>query len=232
MQNIFENLLSPQAVKIYRTISKETVTAKDIGKKIKILPNAVYREIEKLKGLGLVFEVGKHPVRFKHKEPTESLGFITNLIKQNLFIGQQVLVEPLNLNFVQNRKELLDFTNKDTKGVKESLSIIVSGHEVPAETILVQKQAVDRGVRVRILIQDLSASGRERVRAWKKMGIEVRYLKYMQARILIFDGKIVYFTSYSESKNHEAVGMRFEYEPYARLMDELFEQKWLQARVV
>lgn len=233
MISILKKILSPQALKVYQEVSKSSpVTAKTISNRLKIFPNAVYREIDKLESFGLVSATGTHPAKFQNRKSEESLGFLTDLVRQSLLINQKDSDETLNLDFIQNRNELLNLTNKDTKHAKESLNILVSGHEVPTETILGQKQAVDRGVRVRILIQDLSASVRERVRAWKKMGIEVRYLKYMQARILIFDGKIVYFTSYSESKNHEAVGMRFEYEPYARLMDELFEQKWLQARVV
>lgn len=232
MQNILENLLSPQAVKVYGAIGGEVNTAKDISKKLKILPNAVYREIRKLENLGLVAKTQTFPVEFQKAKPELAAGFIWGLLKQNLFQSQQISAEPLKLSFIENRKQLLDFTNKDTKHSKFSLNIIVSGHEVPAETILAQKQAVERGVNVRILIQDLDASSTERIRAWQKMGIEIRYLKYMQARIFIFDRKIVYFTSYSENKNHEAIGMRFEYEPYARLMDELFEQKWMEGKII
>ena len=81
-----------------------------------------------------------------------------------------------------------------------------------------------------MLIQDLKAFSKERFKAWEKIGIEIRYLKYMQARIFIYDKEIVYFTSYSESQNQEAIGMRFEYPPYAVLMEELFEQRWSLAK--
>ncbi len=233
MQNILENLLSPQAREVYGLIGKgKSLTAKEIGKVLKIFPNAVYRETKKLESLGLITKTGNYPVRFSLKNSSEALGFLNTLIRQSFSNSQLTTENSLKLGFIENRKELLALTNKDTKTVKESLNIIVSGHEVPADTILTQKQAVDRGVRVRMLIQDLSASSRESIRAWQKIGIEIRYLKYLQARIFVFDRKIVYFTSYSEIKNHEAIGMRFEYEPYARLMSELFEQKWLESKAV
>lgn len=233
MIEIINKILNPQASRVYGLLGNGgEFTAKDIAVKLKIFPNAVYREIKQLEDLGLVDKIGKYPVKYQTKKPEEAAGFLTDLIRQSFFKNQINLNNQLQLSFIQNRKELLAFTNKDTKQAKESLNIIVSGHEVPAETILAQKRAADRGVRVRILIQDLSASSKERIRAWQKMGIEIRYLKYMQARVLIFDKKIVYFTSYSETKNHEAIGMRFEYEPYARLMGELFEQKWKEAKDV
>jgi sugar-specific transcriptional regulator TrmB len=180
--------------------------------------------------LGLVRNICKYPLKYQTKKPEEAAGFLIDLIRQGFTGVQSESKKQLRLGFIQNRKELLALTNKDTRQAKESLNIVVSGHEVPAETILAQKHAADRGVRVKMLIQDLIASSKERIRAWQKMGIEIRYIKYMQARILVFDRKIVYFTSYSEDKNHEAIGMRFEYEPYARLMNELFEQKWSEGK--
>lgn len=231
MQNILGKILSPQANKVYCLLNQGgEFTAKEIGRKLKVFPNAVYREIKRLEDLGLVQEIGKYPVMYKAKKPEEAASFLTDLIRQSFFKNQIGSSNLLQLSFIQNRKELLLLTNKDTKQAQESLDIIVSGHEVPAETILAQKRAADRGVRVRMLIQDLGASSKERIRTWQKMGIEIRYLKYMQARIFVFDRKIVYFTSYSESKNQEAIGMRFEYEPYARLMGELFEQKWREGK--
>ncbi len=226
MRNILERLLNPQAIRVYKNIENTPLTAKEIGKRLKIFPNAVYREIEKLKSLGLVVESSRRPIKFGAQNLEISSGVIFDLLKQGLYGTQDIQTQSLKINFIQTRKQLLEMTNKDTRRVRANLNLIVSGHEVPAETILAQKHAIGRGVNVRMIIQDLNASSPQRIMAWQKMGIVIRHLKHLQARIFVFDGKTVYFTSYSENKNDEAIGMRFEYAPFARLMDEMFEQRW------
>jgi len=178
----------------------------------------------------LVFRKGKSPVNYQIKKPETATGFMIEQIKQSLFQNQESKPESPKITFLENRKQLLDLVKTDTKKTNVSLNMIVSGHEVPAEVILSQKQAAERGVKVKILFQELSALSKGKVEAFEKMGMEVKYIKYLQARIFIFDERIVYFTSYSKTENHEAVGMRLEFEPFARLMDELFKQKWQVAK--
>jgi len=70
------------------------------------------------------------------------------------------------------------------------------------------------------------------IESWKRMGVVIRYYPDIQGRIFIFDKRIIYFTSYNPKKKQEAIGMRFEYAPFALLMDELFEQKWKMGETI
>jgi len=67
---------------------------------------------------------------------------------------------------------------------------------------------------------------------WSKVGVDVRYYPNIESRIFTIDRHIVYFTSYNPDNIQEAIGMRFDYVPYAILMDELFEQKWEQGKTI
>ena len=57
MSNILAKQPSPKAAEIYQLLSAgEPMSAKEIGKHLKIFPNAVYREVKQLLALGFVDE--------------------------------------------------------------------------------------------------------------------------------------------------------------------------------
>ncbi len=66
----------------------------------------------------------------------------------------------------------------------------------------------------------------------KKIGLKVKYYPNMEARTFLTDKEIVYFTSYNPQQKEEAIGMRFHYKPYAKIMDEIFEQRWQLAKEI
>ena len=64
------------------------------------------------------------------------------------------------------------------------------------------------------------------------MGMKVKYYPIMEARIIIFDAKIAYITSYDPKRKEEAIGVRFQYPPIARILQELFDQRWSKAKEI
>ncbi len=211
---------------------KGEMTANEIGKSLNIFPNAVYRAINQLLVLNLSEEISSYPVKFKAKKSSEALESLSTaaLLNFNSVLGLVNLHSQnhklLPLTFVQRRPDLLKMTSKDTRVANSTINYIVSGLDVPAETILANQRAVERGVKVRLIVQNLKEVSEAKLLSWKKAGVEVKYYPNIEARIFIFDRKIVYFTSYNPKSADEAFGMRFEYAPLAVLMDELFEQRW------
>ena len=237
MTNFFLKSIPPQAADIYRKLEKHgSRSAKQIGRDLNIFPNVVYRGVKQLFELGLVLEVKGYPVKFEAAPISQGLDIFASVMRQNFqdtfglkkINGHQLL----KLVFVQKRDQILKLTQKDTLKTKESINLIASGLNVPAETLLVNKQAVERGVKVRWLVQNLEEVKKQSLHSWQKAGIEVKYYPNIEARIFIYDHRIVYFTSYNPKNKEEAVGMRFEYTPYANLMDELFEQRWQLAKEI
>ncbi len=220
-------------MEVYRLLAeKGEMTAKEIGKSLNIFPNAVYRAINQLLVFNLAEELNSYPVKFKAKKSSEALESLSTVARLNFnsVLGLVNLHSQNNkllpLTFVQRRSDLLKMTAKDTREAKSNIKYIASGLDVPAEIILANQRAVERGVRVRIIAQNMKEITEEKLSNWKKAGVEVKYFPNMEARIFIFDRKIVYFTSYNPKSAEDAFGMRFDYAPFAVLMDELFEQRW------
>lgn len=236
MNNLLQKTLSPQATKAYSLLLKHPkLSAKEIGQRMKIVANTVYRDLKELTRLGLVQELNEYPIKYQAKPAAEAMAFYTSIIRQNFYetFGLSGKTEEnLKITFFQTRKDLLKLFEKDASRAKEKINIIISGHEVPAETVLVLKQAVDRGVKIRKLIQGLNEENIRMAKSWQKIGMETRYTPLINARIVILDGQITIFGSYSPERQPEAVGVRFDYAPFAKLMDELFEQKWQQGKTI
>ena len=77
MTNILTKQPSPQAVEVYRLLEKHgAMSAKDIGKQLKIFPNAVYREVKQLLALGFVEEIFSYPVEVPGQTCRRSYNFL------------------------------------------------------------------------------------------------------------------------------------------------------------
>lgn len=229
MTNYLLRSLTPQSIEIYKALLKnDKLTAKDIAEKLDILPHAVYRSIKQLLELGFVRELDTYPNVYDATTLERALNRYQVIISDNFnsIFGliQHNKNELLDISFIQKRSQLLDMTNADVERAKKKINFIVSGFEVPAETVRVYKKAIDRGVKIRVLIQELNQ--KEIFKNWQKMGIKVKYFPRMEARIFIFDEKIVFFTSYDKKHKQEAIGMRFNHPPFARMMREMFDARW------
>lgn len=236
MQNLLLKTLSPQAAQVYALLLKyPQLSAKQIGKHLGIVENTVYRDLKELSRLGLASALGGYPVKFQAKPAEESVALLTGVFRQNFYETFGLHNEGENnikMSFFQTRDELLKLFVKDAKNAKKKINIIISGHEVPAETVLSQKRAIEHGVKIRKLIQGLNAEQQRMAKSWQKIGVEVKYTPNINARIIIFDGQITHFGSYSPEHHKESVGVRFDYPPLAKLMDEMFEQKWQAGKII
>lgn len=232
MQNI-----TPQSKKIYDLLSdKKPLTAAEIADKLNILPHAVYRSTKVLVDFGFIRKMGHHSTLFMKNGPIEPIDLYTSAMKRYLSesfsSNNKSQNKPLDISFIQTREQLIEMTNRDVDKAKISINFIVSGHEVPAETILSHKRAVDRGVNIRKLVQNLDAASKQMFKSWKSAGVKIKYFPNMESRIFIYDSQIVYFTSYNPVKNDEALGIRFNYPPFAHMMNEMFEKRWEMAKEI
>ncbi len=233
MTNFFLKAVSPQSTSIYSLLAMQgKLNAKQIGKTLKVLPHAVYRAVKPLVEIGVVRKIDEYPISFEAQSFSDAVDIFSQVIRQNFqetFTSNQLFQSNnnhLNISFIHDRQNLLDETTKDVERAENSIDFIVSGLEIPADAILAFKDAAERGVRIRALVQNTEETSKEMFRNWGKIGAKVKYSPNMEARIFIFDQKVVYFTSYDLKSKNTAIGSRFEYIPYAALMNDIFAKRW------
>ncbi len=224
--------ISPQSEQIYRLLLKNhSLTAKAIAKNLNIFPHAVYRAAKPLIEFGFIHKVGEYPIKYEAKPISETVDLYAFLImksfREAFYSGQkEIFNKPLDIQFIKDREDLIEKTNRDLENSKITVDFIISGLEVSPETVLQYKNALQRGVKIKAIVQNLDETTKEMFDNWQRMGVVVRYHPNMEARIFIIDEKIVYFTSYNPQNKDEAIGARFNYSPLARLINELFEKRW------
>lgn len=229
-------LCSPQGLQIHKLLKNDgSLTAKDIGKRLNIMPNAVYRATDQLLELGVVEKTKDYPIKFAAVTDSSAMGwFLVNAqrnFKEAFDIKPNLLdsVSTPTMSFVRTRANLLVKTNIDTMRAVKTINFIASGLEIPADTIASYQRAASRGVKVRALLQKNDFISRNEIQKWLKLGIDIRYLDDLGIRMFLFDSEIAYLTSYKETKKEEAFGLRFKYAPLGIMLNELFEQKWRAA---
>lgn len=231
-----------QAEKIYKLLlaKNKPLTAYQIAEKFNIFPNAVYRDIYKLEKYNLVQKSPTRPMRFNALQPKE--GLETFLLSHRnwfseSFVGNSLTSNyqsdpSLDLSFIRDRNDSVYRSTQDLKQAKVQVLQIVSGLELPADTMLEIKNAIDRGVTIKIIVQTLSENNRELLENWKRLGVKLKSTKSISSRLILIDNHITYLMSYNPDQESENIGIRFNYRPITTLMQEIFEKRWQSAKMI
>jgi sugar-specific transcriptional regulator TrmB len=226
--------LSQQAQDIYSLLlAKGPMNATQIAAELNIFPHAVYRSTKQLQALGSVNIMGKHPALFEAKPVIESVEMFA-LLQRDWFLStfltdsaqNPLLQKDLNISFIDSREMLFEKALLDIQHAREEMDNLASGDELPAEIMLAQKQALDRGVTIRTLFQKRNEYNESFIQARTKMGEQMRITEALNTRIVIFDRRIVYIMSYDPTNYIKSNGIRFEYAPVGQLMYQVFMKHW------
>lgn len=233
-------LATPQARATYDLLaSRNDLTAKEIGECLGILPNAVYRAADQLLSLGVVKKQGSYPARYSLVPVGEALGWFLLTAQRSFkeafqYSSQQPLAGALkgpSMTFIRTRENLLKRTDQDAARAAKSIDFIVSGLEVPDETVIAFRKAVAKGVRVRALLQKRKETSKAKLEKWADLGADVRLTDDHGVRMFLFDTKTAYMTSYNQGKKEEAFGVRFDFAPLAVMLQDVFELRWNESEI-
>jgi sugar-specific transcriptional regulator TrmB len=227
--------LPPQARATYKLLLAENgLTAHQIGKKLSIFPNAVYRSLETLKKFGCVTEQDTYPAVYIAIAPKEAVERFLLLSREGFLStftdGELSKTEELQINFIKDRDALLKKYVDDAKTAKREIGLIISGHELPNDVYLENVKAARRGVKVRIIVQRYDQTNRGVINSWQDSGVEVRFLEAVDVRLIVIDRKIVHLLSYSQKEGLSGLGVKVDYQPFAEMLSKVFEDKWQEAR--
>jgi len=228
--------MSARAISIYKLLLEEgkPLTAKEISSKFKVWPHGLYRILKSLQDYGLITVILNRPSKFSAISLVISVEsylihirhlFLNTFRKQLISTNRNLLNNP-DISFIQGRMQSISNSTQDIRLTKLEILMIVSGNEIPAETILMCKRAIERGVRIRILVQKYDKKTLEMLKNWERIGIKIRLTGYTGARIFIYDSQIAYISSYNKLKKEESFGVRFKYQPIALILKQIFEERW------
>lgn len=219
---------------IYELLLKEgQLSAKQIGHKLGIYPNAAYRSLENLKNLGCVVITTSRPATYKAISPLESVERFALLSREGFLsafaTSNHGTDEELEISFIKDRNSLLKKYECDIKHVKYQVNLIVSGHQLPKSVYYANLRSIKQGVKIRAIIQNYSSENKREISYWRDIGIKVKYAKDLRLRLVTFDDRITHIMSYSAREKMSGLGVRISYPPITKMMQDVFEKNWEQA---
>ena len=238
--------MSPQAQKLYHILLtvNASLSARQLGVRLHVVTNSVYRLTDELIQIGLINRTGQRPYLFSAKPANQGLSLF--LLTQHDWFSKQFpksmsnkiaknKIPPsqqISLSFVQSRDELMDLSVGEVDRANKSVDLLRSGGEIPADLMLSMIQAKERGVIIRMLIQDYSSENADQVVNWKKNGILVRKTTLRHIRLMLYDSIVVYFMSYRHTVSEKDLGMKIDYPPFATILSQLFNDWWQVAEII
>ncbi len=227
--------MSPQSQLLYQALlaSNQPLSAKELAAMLHIFPNTVYRLAKPLVNMGLITEVNQYPHEFVAKTLDEGLSMY--LLHQNDWFSQ-MFSQPrpsssgkMQFSFIQSREELFHVSIGETNKATQSVDLLRSGQEIPAELMLAIIEAKKRHVVTRMLVQDYPQKSVNLVNNWKKNGILVKKTPLRHIRLMLYDSTTVYFMSYRHADSERDLGMKISYAPFATILSQLFNEWWKKA---
>jgi sugar-specific transcriptional regulator TrmB len=227
--------MSPQSQHLYQVLlnSNRALSANQLAQKLDIVPNSIYRLTDPLTDMGLITRSEKYPYLFS-ANPVEEAHSLFLLFQSDWFLDHFSKTNTHNplisFSFIKSRDELMNVSIKEVDKANESIDLLRSGGEFPAELLLAIINAKKRGVPTRMLIQDYSSENTDLVKNWKANGIQVRLTSLRHIRLMIYDSKVVYFMSYRNTDSEKDLGLKINYSPLAAILTHQFKDWWKNAR--
>jgi sugar-specific transcriptional regulator TrmB len=229
--------LTKQEARIYQILVEEgPMNAIQLSQKIKILPNAVYRLINKLQEKNFVTTTEKGRRTFKAIPPTIAVkAYSNNKILEieklkdqaieNLIKGKTKTTET-QVNFINSRQEIFNQSIVMIKQAKKEILIISIGESIPDELILTNRDALNRGVAVKMIAHKYDAGNEQLLKSWIKMGWQVRHYPDWGFHLVIVDG-ITSILSVNNPKNTEdRIGLQFFSTGLSKALKDYFYFIW------
>ena len=231
--------LTPDEAKCYLNLLEQgSLAADSLAKSIKILPNAVYRLTKGLKKKGFIVELETHPAKFQAIPPSVAVEAYSKNQAKILEELKTSAINDLSLKSSTNQTKIDVLTGKNamfTKGAeliniaKKEVLIISIGEPVPDEIKLANRDAIERNVKIKLLVHKYDKNNQDLLKSWVKMGLEVRHFKDWGYHLSVTDGKIALLATNNPKNTEERTSMVIYNENLANALRNYFYSIWEKA---
>ena len=233
--------VSPQGREIYSFLQKRgALTAQKLATLLHVHPSAIYRLARYLVSIGLIQETSGRPIYFRSLPTPEA--------KENYLVYQKGRVEnifsglPANLSlkttenyhisFIQERDAIFSRVAEDLRTAKKEAHFIVLGLPigVSPELMLEQKNAVERGVSVKIIVQEVGEENKETITSWQKQGLTLHQGKPIGFHLLLIDDIISYLMYFDREDKTKRYAVRIVHSAINHNLQIIFDQHWKHSK--
>ena len=242
-QNLINIGLTNQEADLYLILNEEgAMTAKAIGKKLNILPNAVYRTAGKLQIKKLITIINKSPLTYQPVSPELGLALYSKERYMNMEQQTKNIVNRLNKTSGEREETRIELISGKfetyMRGVelannsKEEFLVISIGEEIPEELLLAIRKAHNRGVIMKLIVHKFDEENRNILESFKKNGYEVRYYPDWGFHMTICDGESALLIVNNPEDTRQRTGINFYNHGLVKALRDYFYSVWEKGEVV
>jgi len=240
IQDLVKLGLSPNEAQCYLSLLNQgSAGASEIAHQIHVLPNAVYRLINSLVKNGFVIKLDCHPVKFQAIPPSVA---ITNFSQQQIKtieITQTSIISnltqnptgfnPTNIEILTGKNALFTRSAQDIVKAKQEVLIISIGEPVPDSLKLANRDAIAKGVKIKMIVHKYNSDNETLLKSWLKMGLEVRYYQDWGYHLTIYDGNKATLSINNPRNTEERISLVIHSQALANALREYFYTLWAKA---
>lgn len=230
--------LSRDAARCYQVLVRDgSLSAQEIAIKIGVYPNAIYRLIRKLIVLKIAVKLDAYPAYFQAVPLSAALETLTqskiteldNLKTLTKFdIGRHPFspISPTDIKIISGQEAMMQNYVDLIKDAKSEILIISIGEQVPDEVRLADRDALQKGITIKFIIQKYDKNNKGIIDAWVKMGIEVRLYPESGYHLMIADGNRCILSSSNIQNTEERNSVIINGAGLSRAMRNYFYSIW------
>lgn len=236
-QNFVKLGLSEKETDCYFSLIQEgSLTAAELGKKIDVSPNAVYRLIKNLKEKGFVVELGGHPRKFQARPPEVAFDAIlenqtTQIQQAKTAILQSLSKEKKRIPstrvlLITGRGEVFKEAVQMYKKAQKEILLISIGEPIPDELVLAMRDALERNIEMKMIAHKYDEENKDLLSSWKRMGMEIRHYPDWGFHLVVCDGEKSLLTANNPVDTKERTGMIIFSKALSKALRDYFFAVW------
>ncbi|MDO8515190.1 MAG: helix-turn-helix domain-containing protein [bacterium] len=232
--------LTPDEAKIYSLlVTNGSLSSEEIAEEIKIFPNAVYRLAKKLLAKKFIVDLSGWPKRYQAIPPKvaietyvqDKLSELEELktISVNQFTG---INNPTQVETLTGKNAMFEKYLELANKAKQEILIFSLGEPVNDEIKLVNRDALERGVTIKLLAQISNKNNHSLLDSWRRMGLEVRHYPAQGFHLVIIDSQITLLTTSNPKNPLERITIVFPNTFFSQSMCNYFNSLWEKSTTI
>ncbi len=222
-------------------VTEGTTDSYQLAKKLNFFPNAVYRLMRGLVYKGFAVKLDTRPASY---QPVPPMVAIEACVKQKTleieeqkihaleFLATNKPVSNTHVDLLTGKNALYAAYLQLAKAAKEEICIVSIGEPVTDEVKIVNRDALERGVAIKMIAHRYDKRNEELLRNWVKMGIEVKYVPDWGFHLVIIDKTISIISVNNPQETKERTSLIIHNEALSKALKSYFMEVWSKAREV
>lgn len=234
-------LTKAEAASYQLLVIEGSATAYQLAKRLGFLPNAIYRLMRGLVKKKFVVELDTKPATFQPIPPSVALEAFSKHKVQNLeeqkiralqMLSTKKPVSQTCINVLTGKNAMFSTYVALAKQAMKEILIISIGESVPDEIKLINRDALERGVAIKMIAHRYDKGNEKLLQSWVKMGIEVKHFPDWGFHLVVFDGQKSIFAVNNPNRTEERISLLIDNKGLSNALRMYFFSLWKKGKVI